>query len=162
MKSFGSNEVYYVEKILDKRPGVRGKPEYLLKWRGYPDSENTWEPGEHISFILILDFERRQKEEMANAEKGQELQTQKTKTGKIMAASSDQKKRQDQSLPMTSGLERGLDLEKVVGAMDDKGELVLLLKFKGEQRVELVPASVANAKWPQEVIKFYQNRIVWD
>ncbi|ODM87637.1 Heterochromatin protein 1 [Orchesella cincta] len=58
---------------------------------------------------------------------------------------------------MTSGLERGLDLEKVVGVMDDKGELVLLLKFKGERRVELVPASVANAKWPQEVIKFYKT-----
>lgn len=31
---------YQVEAILDKR--VRGrKTQYLLKWKGYPDSENT-------------------------------------------------------------------------------------------------------------------------
>ena len=33
-------EEYQVEAILDKR--VRGrKTQYFLKWKGYPDSENT-------------------------------------------------------------------------------------------------------------------------
>jgi len=37
-------EVYVVEAILDKRV-KRGEIEYLIKWKGYDNSEdNTWEP----------------------------------------------------------------------------------------------------------------------
>ena len=38
-----SNNEYKVEKILDKKQ-IRGKPQYLIKWKGYDTSENTWEP----------------------------------------------------------------------------------------------------------------------
>ncbi len=34
---------YVVEKIIDKKI-KRGHLQYLVKWAGYPDSENTWEP----------------------------------------------------------------------------------------------------------------------
>ncbi|ODM92001.1 Heterochromatin protein 1 [Orchesella cincta] len=66
-----------------------------------------------------------------------------------------------QELRKHSGLERGLELGRILGVADDKGKLVFLVKFKGEQEPELVPASVANAKWPQQVIHFYRNRINW-
>ena len=36
-------EEYIVEKVLNKRR-KKGGIEYLLKWKGYPDSENSWEP----------------------------------------------------------------------------------------------------------------------
>jgi chromodomain-containing protein/p58 integrase-like protein len=40
-------EEFEVEHILDKR--VRqGKVEYLVKWKGYENNENTWEPTEHL------------------------------------------------------------------------------------------------------------------
>ena len=38
---------YEVEKILGKAL-VQGKTHYLIKWKGYPTSENTWEPMEHL------------------------------------------------------------------------------------------------------------------
>ncbi|XP_064455934.1 uncharacterized protein LOC135366893 isoform X2 [Ornithodoros turicata] len=53
-------KVYIVEKILEKRE-TNGKVEYLLKWKGYPDSENCWEPEENIiSKRLIQLFEKEQ------------------------------------------------------------------------------------------------------
>jgi len=36
-------EEYEVEKVLDTRRFGRGrKKQYLIKWRGYPDSDNEW------------------------------------------------------------------------------------------------------------------------
>lgn len=50
--------VYQVEKVLGKR-FQNGRLEYLLKWKGYPNSENCWEPEENIlSRDLIEEFER--------------------------------------------------------------------------------------------------------
>ena len=39
---------YDMEKILDKKK-VRGKTQYLVKWLGYEDKENSWEPAENLS-----------------------------------------------------------------------------------------------------------------
>ena len=36
---------YKVEKILDKKPQGKGhKMHFLIKWKGYPTSDNSWEP----------------------------------------------------------------------------------------------------------------------
>jgi len=39
---------YEVEKIVAQRKR-RGKTQYLVKWSGYPDYENTWEPVENLT-----------------------------------------------------------------------------------------------------------------
>jgi hypothetical protein len=41
-------EEYEVETILDKRI-LRKKPQYLIKWLGYPLHDATWEPLEHLN-----------------------------------------------------------------------------------------------------------------
>ncbi|EDN06137.1 conserved hypothetical protein [Histoplasma mississippiense (nom. inval.)] len=41
------NTEYLVEGILDKRMHYN-KVQYLVKWEGYPSSENSWEPLEHL------------------------------------------------------------------------------------------------------------------
>ncbi|KAE9010596.1 hypothetical protein PR001_g16129, partial [Phytophthora rubi] len=38
---------YHVEKLL-KRRGCSGQYQYLVKWRGYPSSRNSWEPGARL------------------------------------------------------------------------------------------------------------------
>ena len=38
-----NNDEYEIEKILKARGSIK-KREYLIKWKGYPNSENTWEP----------------------------------------------------------------------------------------------------------------------
>ena len=40
-------DIFSAERIVRKR--IRnGKPEYLVKWAGYPDKDNTWEPAKNI------------------------------------------------------------------------------------------------------------------
>ena len=37
-----------------------------------------------------------------------------------------------------------------------------LLSFrKGTDRADLIPSTIANVKWPQIVIKFYEDRVTW-
>ena len=47
------NTEYEAEKIEDFKR-VSGKPHYLVKWRGYPTSENTWEPIDHLRNCAVL------------------------------------------------------------------------------------------------------------
>ena len=50
---------YSVEKILDKFCGHNGKVRYLIKWKGYDDNDNTWEPIENLYCEdLIEEFEK--------------------------------------------------------------------------------------------------------
>lgn len=52
-------EEYVVEKVVDKKILDDGGILYLIKWEGYPDSENTWEPKENItSKTLIAQYEK--------------------------------------------------------------------------------------------------------
>ena len=41
------NTIYDAERFVRRRVH-RGKPEYLIKWRGYAKRYNTWEPPDHI------------------------------------------------------------------------------------------------------------------
>lgn len=51
---------YQVEAILDSRIRRR-KTQYLVKWLGYPDEDNTWEPEENLANApqLVQDFKAR-------------------------------------------------------------------------------------------------------
>ena len=39
---------------------VRGKIKYLVKWKGHPESEQTYEPLEHLQHAMeeVQDFEK--------------------------------------------------------------------------------------------------------
>ena len=51
-------EEYSIERIIGKRTNRHGKIEYLVKWRGYPDTEDTWEPKANMDCPdLIEEFE---------------------------------------------------------------------------------------------------------
>ncbi len=56
-----NEEEYEVEKILDSRHfGRRRKKQYLIKWKGYPDSDNKWVDKQNIHAPeAIREFENR-------------------------------------------------------------------------------------------------------
>ncbi|XP_013204517.2 chromodomain Y-like protein [Microtus ochrogaster] len=59
-----SEELYEVERIVDKRKNKKGKTEYLVRWKGYGSEDDTWEPEQHLVNCeeYILDFNRRHSE----------------------------------------------------------------------------------------------------
>jgi hypothetical protein len=48
--------VYTWEDVLDKRI-VKTGVEYLIKWKGFPPSENTWEPASNLPVEVVQHYE---------------------------------------------------------------------------------------------------------
>ena len=51
--------VYHAEYIVDTKQ-VRGRTQYLVKWVGYSEEDNSWEPASNCTPSLIDAFEREQ------------------------------------------------------------------------------------------------------
>lgn len=163
-------EEYVVEKIVDKRTRS-GRTEYFLKWKGYGEADNTWEPEENLDCPdLIAEFENRLKSQ-GGAQK-------KRKTDSDIAL--NKKKKSEATQPLTNatnthensaeassddnparGFDRGLIPEKIIGATDSSGELMFLMKWKNSDEADLVLAKTANIRCPQIVIQFYEERLTW-
>jgi hypothetical protein len=64
-ESDNSEEEYEVESIIDKKI-VRGKTFYKVKWEGFDDTHNTWEPVEHLlnSSVYVEEYESKQRKAM--------------------------------------------------------------------------------------------------
>lgn len=136
--------------------GRNGKTEYLLKWRGFGDDDNTWEPRDNLDCNDLIDeFERVRREK---SEKGRQKPGDKRKSGVLESAT---KKKKVPSDERPRGFDRRLDPERIVGATDSSGELMFLIKWKGSDEADLVPAKEANSRIPQTVIKFYEERLTW-
>lgn len=147
-------EVYFVESILDRR--IRnGVVEYFLKWKGYRDSENTWEPEANLDCAdLISVFEEKRKKNEALQKEKVIPSKKKELTGTSLAgAFAEDKKLQ--------GFDRGLAPDRIIGLTDTHGELMFLLKWHGTEEADLVPAKQANERIPQMVIQFYEERATW-
>ena len=137
-----SEEEYEVECILDKRMR-KDKVEYLVKWKGWDLPEhNTWEALAHLNCEeLMAEYEKNHPEQLKEKKK-------ETKTAKKPDV-------------RPKGFSRGLNAEKIIGATNDPGEVYFLIKWKGSDEADLVPAKEANIKIPQLVIKFYEERVNW-
>ncbi|XP_034722413.1 chromobox protein homolog 1-like [Etheostoma cragini] len=63
------DEEYAVEKVLDCRV-VKGRVEFLLKWKGFSDKNNTREPQDNLDLDLITEYMQKQEEEKEDKRKG--------------------------------------------------------------------------------------------
>ena len=62
MEQCAEEGVFEVEEIRDKRRRY-GRTEYLLKWKGFPESVNSWQPEENIfDRTMVEDFEKQFKQ----------------------------------------------------------------------------------------------------
>ncbi|KAI8125337.1 heterochromatin protein 1 [Lucilia cuprina] len=180
---------YVVEKICSRRVR-KGKVEYFLKWKGYPESDNTWEPEENLDCQdLIQQFEEQRLKDEASSSAKTEKSSKKEKESSGRSSSASNKRKNEDAKASGSkkkrtetgkdetdtesvsdgstkhseltGFDKGLEAEKILGASDSNGGLYFLIQFKGVDQAEMVAAPVAHVKIPQMVIKFYEERLSW-
>ena len=81
---------FEVEKILDAQPRGRGrKMHFLVKWKGYPTSDNSWEPRENLhADRLIREYNKKKQEQAEPKKKG--VKSRRARTEEIIPFSSYQ------------------------------------------------------------------------
>ena len=149
-------EEFQVEKIL--RSELRGgKILYFIKWKGYSDAENTWEPESNLVNCpeLLEDFKARNdvedSSELGGASRDRESSSEKEAGPSGLTAIPKDEDRRDtrkrtpkksstldrqngEKEKKVSGFGRGLKLEKILGATEGtdgelKGAILFLVKW---------------------------------
>ncbi|XP_051569636.1 chromobox protein homolog 1-like [Myxocyprinus asiaticus] len=151
-------EEYVVEKVLDRRV-VKGRVEYLLRWKGFTDNDNTWEPEDNLDCPDLI-AEYLQSHKTPTDDKKDSSGKRKGESDTDGTEEVRSKKRKDEQ-DKPRGFARGLEPERIIGATDSSGELMFLMKWRNSDEADLVPAKEANVKCPQVVITFYEERLTW-
>ncbi|KAF7691440.1 chromobox protein homolog 3a [Silurus meridionalis] len=155
-KDMEEPEEFVVEKVMDQRV-VNGKVEFFLKWKGFPDTDNTWEPEENLDCPeLISAFLESQKGVVEKPDSNKR----KSSTDEPETEESKAKRKKELN-EKPRGFARNLEPERIIGATDSSGELMFLMKWKDSDEADLVPAREANTQCPQVVIAFYEERLTW-
>lgn len=162
---------FAVEKIIRRRIS-NGRVEYFLKWKGFTDADNTWEPEDNLDCPdLIEDFNIKNahlteiadedecdmmpREDMTELEREIAcLRSQQQTDSSVLQPNAELS---DIKSPLSSYQEP----ECIIGSTDRRGELMFLVKWKDSEDVALLPAREVSARCPQVVIDFYEQKLTW-
>ncbi|XP_042200186.1 chromobox protein homolog 5 [Callorhinchus milii] len=159
--SSDEEEEYVVEKVLDRRV-VKGRVEFLLKWKGFSEDDNTWEPEKNLDCPeLIGEFLKTYNKGKENGTGSKDKPESLKRKSTILNGSEEIKSKRKKEDDSARGFDRDLEPEKIIGATDSCGELMFLMKWKDSDEADLVLAKEANVKCPQIVIAFYEERLTW-
>jgi chromobox protein 1 len=132
-----------VKTILNKRI-QHGKVEYLLKWKGFDDSENSWEPVENLDCEdLIKNYENKIKITRKRKSK---------KSNSIDSKSSDESD--------NDNTEHQKVAEKVVNVQNVNGQIIYCIKFKEIKEPVMIKSKKARLLYPQLILKHYDKIFV--
>ncbi|KAL7874180.1 hypothetical protein SRHO_G00051500 [Serrasalmus rhombeus] len=166
---------FAVEKIIRRRVND-GKVEYYLKWKGFTDAENTWEPEDNLDCPeLIEEFLRNMavsgEREDSNTlepviqpkEELTELDADTVHQQQCQSKQTESKTGQpgDHDTATADNRSTSPEPERIIGSTDRHGELMFLIKWKDTDDVALLSAREASARWPQMVIGFYEDKLTW-
>merc|ERR1712223_557941 len=107
-KDDSEDEEFVAEKIIKKRTGKSGATEYFVKWKGYPEEENTWEETETLDCKeLIAAFNKKND------------------------SKSKSKKSEEKSKDAESSDDEEFVVEKIMDKRTKKGKVEYFVKWKG-------------------------------
>ncbi|XP_051574436.1 chromobox protein homolog 3b [Myxocyprinus asiaticus] len=167
---------FAVDKIICRRVH-EGKVEYYLKWKGFTDAENTWEPEDNMDCPeLIEEFLRNLAVSGETEQEGcpsldHDVQPKQELT-ELDADTAHQQSQEeliersneeggDHSLEIPAGQSSHPEPDCIIGSTDRQGELMFLIKWKNTDEVALLSAREASQRWPQMVINFYEDKLTW-
>ncbi|XP_059909536.1 chromobox protein homolog 3b isoform X3 [Gadus macrocephalus] len=149
---------FLVEKIIRRRV-FNGRVEYFLKWKGFTDADNTWEPQDNLDCPELIDEFLRNMRLSDNEEE----QPQEFILDEELSEQEAEIKRDVTGAGLDPDPDLELDLNRepecIIGSTDQHGELMFLVKWKTS--VSLLAAREASARCPQAVVDFYQRRLNW-
>jgi chromobox protein 1 len=177
-----ANGEYVVERIVDKRKLKKRGVEYLIKWKDWPESTNTWEPIENLNCPqMITDFEERSRAQAKASASSSSRNKSRAVSGQGQSPSGRGTARRlprrghghgQGDLELVSeaeegeskkGFSRGLEPREVVGCCRHEGRLLFLIEWESRDQIrDLVTDSEVRSKCPQLLIKYYQKRITWN
>ncbi|XP_076826827.1 chromobox protein homolog 3b isoform X2 [Brachyhypopomus gauderio] len=167
---------FAVEKIIRRRVN-NGKVEYYLKWKGFTDAENTWEPEDNLdcpelieeflrNFAVLNETERENDPGSESVIQPKEELTELDADTMVRHHQSELIERET-SGPGDHDVKAGGEQpstpepDRIIGSTDRHGELMFLIKWKDVDDVALVSAREASSRWPQMVIGFYEEKLTW-
>jgi hypothetical protein len=161
------SENFEVEDIVNHRH-KKGKVEYLIRWKGYSPSDDSWEPVDNLDCpdkIAAYNEKVKLTQSTSSARTAQKRDNDGSEPMEI-TSNKIAKKRPDNEIAQKSESEyeqlfKKYEAEKIVGATDEYGDLHFLIKWKNNRQADMVPSKIANVKIPQMVIGFYEERLTW-
>jgi len=115
----------------------------LLKWIGYPEEENTWEPVNNLDCPELISNYEKEHSVSVTSESVADTRVDKTKKSDCVSEEStdvedikkngtDLKVEEEQSEHEDNepiGFERGLEPEEILGATEQDGQILFLMKW---------------------------------
>lgn len=153
-----TDEEYVVEKILDHRVNPDSlNSEFLVKWKDYPASENTWEPVENVFHLIVLirEYVERKHEDLKKRVKGflSEEATARLPKFKVLDKEILQKLKDPQEY-VPEGNER-IGTGRIISEMtSDAGVPLWNVVFENQRYLHLIRKSVMLYYWPHESCLF--------
>lgn len=159
-----SSAKYTPEKLIDLKVDKNGKQLFLVKWNDYPDEENTWETESNLSCTSMMEAMVLEKKTGKKTEKKCRKYKIAKRHGKLKQSDTIVKRTEYKLVEYgqrITGFNLGFTPDVIVGAIKIRGQMEFLMRWKEDERIDLIPRLVANEKCPKLVIKYYEQNMFW-
>lgn len=144
------------EEVVDIRTDENGNKFYLIKWYGFSPEKFTWESENTLhemaicSSYLLYEFKKKLQSRIEKAP----VVVEPLPLSQEMAIFAN-------SESPTNGCELVSSPDEVIGVIDKEGDHDFLIKWEGVENIQIIPREVAKQIWPEVVIKYYEENLVW-